>query len=95
MEAGYVKNNVFHKTRTGTPQGGIISPLLANIILHGIEEALNIKYTKVKRGNHYYYSNNSKYIVVRYTDDFMVLCKPLEDVKPFMVYWMNICRKEV
>lgn len=81
LEAGYVENNVFNKTRTGTPQGGIISPLLANIALHGMEEALNIKYIKVKRGNRYYYSNNSKYVVVRYADDFVVLCKSLEDAK--------------
>ena len=35
LEAGYLENNIFYKTRAGTPQGGIISPLLANIALHG------------------------------------------------------------
>lgn len=81
LEAGYVENNVFHNTRTGTPQGGIISPLLANIALHGMEEALNIKYKRVTRGNRHYYSNNSKYVVIQYADDFVVLCKTLEDAK--------------
>ncbi len=38
LESGYVDNDVFHKTDKGTPQGGIISPLLANIALHGMEE---------------------------------------------------------
>lgn len=81
LEAGYVENNVFHNTLTGTPQGGIISPLLANIALHGMEEALNIKYKRVdtKKGCHY--SNNSKYVVVMYADDFVVLCKTLEDAE--------------
>ena len=81
MEAGYVENNVFNKTRTGTPQGGIISPLLANIALHGMEEALNIKYKGVKTKSGYYYNNNSKYVVVRYADDFVILCRTLEDAK--------------
>lgn len=36
----------FHNTEAGVPQGGIISPLLANIALHGMEEALGVKYNK-------------------------------------------------
>jgi len=46
LEAGYVENDIFFKTVTGTPQGGIISPLLANIALDGMEEALGIEYRK-------------------------------------------------
>jgi RNA-directed DNA polymerase len=44
LKAGYVDNNTFHTTELGTPQGGIISPLLANITLHGIEDAIGIEY---------------------------------------------------
>ena len=44
LKAGYVDNNVFPAQESGTPQGGIISPLLANIALHGMEENLGIKY---------------------------------------------------
>lgn len=46
LKAGYVDNGIFHYTETGTPQGGIVSPLLANIALHGIEQVLGIKYKK-------------------------------------------------
>ena len=46
LQAGYVEDEVFHATETGTMQGGIISPLLANITLHGMEDALGIKYDK-------------------------------------------------
>lgn len=81
LEAGYLENNVFYNTRTGTPQGGIISPLLANIALHGMEEALNIEYKERKYGNRITHKNKSKYVIIRYADDFIVLCKTLEDAK--------------
>ena len=81
LEAGYLENNIFYKTRAGTPQGGIISPLLANIALHGMEEALKIKYKPQKIKGKYYYVNHSKYVVIRYADDFIVLCKTLDDAK--------------
>ena len=81
LEAEYLENDVFYRTRTGTLQGGIISPLLANIALHGMEEALNIKYRRRIKNNCYYYSNESKYVVIRYADDFVVLCKTLDDAE--------------
>ena len=80
LEAGYIENNLFYETRVGTPQGGIISPLLANIALDGMEEALNISYRKKKYGNGgITYVNTSKYNVIRYADDFIILCETLED----------------
>jgi RNA-directed DNA polymerase len=63
LKAGYVDKGVFHETEAGTPQGGVISPLLANIALHGMEEALEIKHRK--RGE-----LDSKRALVRYADDF-------------------------
>jgi RNA-directed DNA polymerase len=58
----------FHTTDAGTPQGGVISPLLANIALHRMEEALGVKYDK--RGQLI-----SKRAVVRYADDFVIFCE--------------------
>lgn len=46
-----------------------------------MEEALNIEYKPQKINGKYYYVNRSKYLVVRYTDDFVVLCKTLKDAK--------------
>lgn len=72
LKAGYVDKGVFHATESGVPQGGIISPLLANIALHGMESALDIRYDK-----------NGHTIgcrgIVRYADDLVVFCKSRED----------------
>src|SRR6476646_6905869 len=49
LKAGYMERGVFHATSSGTPQGGVISPLLANIALHGMEAAVGVKY--ISRGD--------------------------------------------
>ena len=75
LKAGYVDKNTFHAQNSGTPQGGIVSPLLANIALHGMEKALGVKYNK--RGE----LCRSKRCVVRYADDFVIFCKNKEDAE--------------
>ena len=65
LKAGYVEQDVFHATEQGTPQGGVVSPLLANIALHGMEEAIGVKYD-------YRGQLIGKRAVVRYADDFVV-----------------------
>jgi len=72
LKAGYVEEGVRHETPLGTPQGGIISPLLLNVALHGLEEALGIRHGK--RGQ-----NLSRRAVVRYADDLVVFCETQED----------------
>jgi RNA-directed DNA polymerase len=64
----------FHETEAGTPQGGVISPLLANIALHGMESALGVRIDH--RGQLV-----SKRAVVRYADDFVVFCENKEDAE--------------
>jgi len=72
LKAGYVDKGVFHESKEGTPQGGVISPLLANIALHGMEKALGVRFNKQGEsiGNR---------AVVRYADDFVVFCESEED----------------
>jgi RNA-directed DNA polymerase len=72
LKAGYMDQGIYHDTPTGTPQGGVISPLLANIALHGMEAALAIK--RNIRGQ-----TISTRAVVRYADDFVVFCETKED----------------
>ena len=74
LKAGYIDKDVFHPQKTGTPQGGIISPLLANIALHGMEEALGVKYNRREE-------SIGKRCVVRYADDFVIFCKNREDAE--------------
>ena len=56
-------------TTEGTPQGGVISPLLANIALHGFESVIRDAFPERKPGTNIHW----KPIVVRYADDFVVM----------------------
>lgn len=60
LEAGVLDGGEFRRTLAGTPQGGVISPLLANIYLHAFDREM------VARGVG---------VLVRYCDDFVVLCR--------------------
>jgi RNA-directed DNA polymerase len=74
LKAGYIEYGRLHETLTGTPQGGVISPLLANSSLHGMEAALNSQYDKRE-----WASRTNQYAVTRYAADFVVLCKTEQD----------------
>jgi RNA-directed DNA polymerase len=65
LKAGVMEEGGFQPTMIGTPQGGVISPLLANIALNGLDWQLH----------------NAGYHFVRYADDFVVLCKSQAQVK--------------
>lgn len=59
LKAGYLdKIGTFHQTESGTPQGGVISPLLLNTVLHGMEAALNIKGARANG-----YSHNKRAVI--------------------------------
>ena len=60
LKAGVMEEGVFQPTRLGTPQGGVISPLLANIALNSLDWRLH------ERG----------YRFVRYADDFVFCVRP-------------------
>lgn len=67
LKAGYLEEGTLYPTKAGTPQGGIISPLLANCTLDGLEAA-------VKAVTPY----RSKVNVIRYADDFVITGKTKE-----------------
>lgn len=84
LKAGYVDNGAFHNTYEGTPQGGLLSPLLANIALHGMEKALGIRYryrTRIKNDEIYEFTESmGDYRVVRYADDFLVFAQSKDEI---------------
>jgi len=85
LKAGYVEHGTFQATEQGTPQGGVVSPLLANIALHGMEEAIGVKYD-------YRGQLIGKRAVVRYADDFICFCETREDaerVQGILMEWLK------
>jgi RNA-directed DNA polymerase len=74
LEAGYLERGTIHPTTTGVPQGGVISPLLLNVALHGMEAALGIRYN----AQGYLISTRA---VVRYADDLVVFCESKQDAE--------------
>lgn len=82
LKAGYVDNSVFNETESGSGQGNIVSPLLANIALMGMEDILGIKYKPVKsNGGTVSYANETKYTLVFYADDFVIMCNTQKDAE--------------
>jgi len=50
LKAGVMDKGRFAPTEEGTPQGGIVSPLLLNVALHGMEQAAGVRYFHRRRG---------------------------------------------
>lgn len=67
LEAGYIESGDLFATKAGTPQGGIISPVLANMVLDGLTDAIHGCVASTKTGR-----RPLKVHVVRYADDFVV-----------------------
>ncbi len=72
LKAGVMDEETLFPTTEGTPQGGVISPLLANIALHGLETAVKKAFPQSIRrnGQRIIYGQP---VVIRYADDFVVL----------------------
>src|ERR1700732_878251 len=87
LKSGYMEKHVLHETNEGTPQGGIISPALANCALDGLERLLQEKYPAGKRLKSL---GGKKPCVnlVRYADDFVITSKSKEllegEIKPLV-----------
>ena len=81
LKSGVIDNNTFLETEEGTPQGGVASPFLANIALHGLENHLNefAKTIDMKRPDgrrqHAWQNKVRSLNFVRYADDFVLMHK--------------------
>jgi RNA-directed DNA polymerase len=95
LKAGYIESSVLFPTEEGTPQGGVISPTLANLTLNGLEEFLhnNFKpgYGISSTGNRVRKSTCIN--LVRYADDFIVTGRSkrqMERIKIAIAQFLNL-----
>lgn len=79
LAAGVMEGLVLRPTASGTPQGGVISPLLANIVLDLLDQRLT----------------QSGFRFVRYADDFVVLCRSLMLAKQALAFVDRVLRDEL
>src|SRR6201998_1463298 len=92
LKAGYLDKHVLHETTDGTPQGGVISPALANCALDGLERLLRENYPAGKRLKSL---GGEKPCVnlVRYADDFVLTRKSREllagEIKPLVEHFLQ------
>ena len=88
LKAGFLEKHVLFATTEGTPQGGIISPALANRALDGLERLLAEHFAHTPRA-----SNGSKVHLVRYADDFIITgtSKDLlrDEVQPLVAHFLK------
>ena len=97
LKAGVLDKRVFERTERGTPQGGVISPLLANIALNGIEKklsqyALTLNHLRYPCGKKFTKKDRIKSLTyIRYADDFIVLHEDksvIQHCKQLITEWL-------
>jgi RNA-directed DNA polymerase len=75
LRAGVMEHGLVRREVTGTPQGGVISPLLCNVYLHRLDRAWSVR----EHG-----------VVVRYADDVLVMCKSREQAEAALQRLRNL-----
>jgi RNA-directed DNA polymerase len=89
LKAGVIEKGLLRPTDEGVPQGGVISPLLLNVALHGLEEAAGVRYYQT--GSYAGQSKPGSPMLVRYADDMIALChsrEQAEQVKAQLAAWL-------
>ena len=79
LQAGVIENGKYYPTKKGSPQGGVISPLLANIYLHVLDS---------------YWENHKELgVIVRYADDAVIVCRTRKDAESAFEHLKRIMTK--
>ena len=89
LKAGVIEDGTFTPTEEGTPQGGVASPLIMNVALHGLEEAAGVRYQA--SGKTAGDTVPGCPVVVRYADDLVACChsrQQAEQVKAQLAGWL-------
>jgi len=92
LKAGYMDGRTLYETTDGTPQGGIISPVLANMALDGLERRLREQYPKYTRARALG-GQRPLFNYIRYADDFIITGRTKElletEIKPLVVQFLQ------
>jgi RNA-directed DNA polymerase len=89
LKAGVMENGRLHRTEEGTPQGGVVSPVLLNVALHGMEQAAGVRYYTTGRAAGWTVADSP--VLIRYADDLVALCHSrheAEQVKARLGSWL-------
>jgi len=90
LKAGVVEQGRLHRTEEGTPQGGVVSPVLLNVALHGIEKAAGVRYYPAGQRAGRIVAAGSP-TLIRYADDLVALCHSRQEaleVKARLADWL-------
>ncbi|WP_378741319.1 group II intron reverse transcriptase/maturase [Nocardia brasiliensis] len=91
LRAGVVENGLLTPTEAGTPQGGVVSPLLLNVALHGMETAAGVRYDRVDANA--LVAHRDSPVLIRYADDLVALChsrQQAEKIKARLAAWLAL-----
>lgn len=84
LKAGVVEVGFFSPTDTGTPQGGVISPLLANVALDGMERLFDAEYSDGRpKAPAFRKGSNRRIAAIRYADDFVITAPTREVLETY------------
>jgi RNA-directed DNA polymerase len=89
LTAGVIDRGHLAPTERGSPQGGVISPLLMNVALHGMEQAAGVRY--ITTGSNAGTARPGSPVLIRYADDVLALCHSPEQagqVKARLAAWL-------
>jgi RNA-directed DNA polymerase len=89
LKAGVMDRGQLSPTLEGTPQGGVISPVLLNVALHGMEQAAGARYRYRNGGRSVAVEGTP--VLVRYADDYVAMCysrQQAEEVKQRLAAWL-------
>jgi RNA-directed DNA polymerase len=90
LKAGVVERGRLSPTERGSPQGGVISPLLMNVALHGMEQAAGVGY--ITTGSNAGTAVAGSPVVIRYADDLVAFChsrQQADQVKARLAGWLQ------
>jgi RNA-directed DNA polymerase len=89
LKAGVIDRGHLAPTERGSPQGGVISPVLMNVALHGMEQAAGVRY--ITTGSNAGTARPGSPVLIRYADDVLALCHSCEQagqVKARLAAWL-------